>query len=419
MNLPSHWQDMPLGKVSRIVAGQSPPSITYNFDRIGLPFLQGKAEFTELYPLPQKHCSQPLKIGKKDSILISVRAPVGDVNVADQDYAIGRGLASVQPSTTADKWFLFFALMHGKRRLENLSSGSTFKSINTATLKEFSVALPPLEEQRAITAVLRTVQDAIAARRQEATLERERKAALMQHLFTHGTRGEKLKDTAVGRIPESWQVVHLEKLIHGKALNGAFIKDPEWGEGIPFVNVADVYKNAFVDVSSVERLRYDETMVAKYGLEVGDILFVRSSLKRYGIGQCCLVQRLPEHAIYDCHLIKVSPNSTLVDPRFIAYFFLSHAGKKSLIMRSKTTTMTTINQKGLIQSLLPKPLLEEQTEISDILSACDNKIMALDKEVTLLNELFQALLEELMSGLLSARILPEWEDTLRDNVTRS
>ena len=94
--LPKGWKIVKLGDLCDIVMGQSPPSSTYNSDGIGLPFFQGKAEFTELYPLTKKWCSEPKKIAELNDILLSVRAPVGDTNIANQKCCIGRGLAAIR-----------------------------------------------------------------------------------------------------------------------------------------------------------------------------------------------------------------------------------------------------------------------------------------------------------------------------------
>ena len=79
------------------------------------------------------------------------------------------------------------------------------------------IPLPPLPEQRAIAHILRAVQAAREARQREVSLERERKAALMAHLFTHGTRGEPTKQTPIGEMPASWEVVHFGEIrvLHG------------------------------------------------------------------------------------------------------------------------------------------------------------------------------------------------------------
>ena len=86
------WAVQPLTIIGKVIAGQSPPSDTYNDKADGLPFLQGNGDFTFKYPEPTLWCSAPSKTALKGDTLISVRAPVGEVNWADRDYAIGRGL---------------------------------------------------------------------------------------------------------------------------------------------------------------------------------------------------------------------------------------------------------------------------------------------------------------------------------------
>jgi len=137
-------------------------------------------------------------------------------------------------------------------------------------------------------------------------------------------------------------------------------------------------------------------------LNQDDLLFVRSSLKREGVGQCCLIGEIRERAIFDCHLIRIVLNKRETVSLYIANYFLSERGRRDLIARSKTTTMTTINQKGLLDAPIPLPALDEQRAIADILGACDVKIASLEREAALHDELFRAMLEELMSGRLSA-----------------
>ena len=84
-----------LKDISEVIMGQSPPGKTYNENGDGFAFLQGNAEFGDRYPQNIKYTTAPKKIAPKGSILISVRAPVGDLNIANQDYCIGRGLAAI------------------------------------------------------------------------------------------------------------------------------------------------------------------------------------------------------------------------------------------------------------------------------------------------------------------------------------
>ena len=96
---------------------------------------------------------------------------------------------------------------------------------------------------------------------------------------------------------------------------------------------------------------------------------LRSSLKREGVAQCSVVRNLPEVAVYDCHLIKAEIDNSLAIPEFVANYWRSDLGKRELVQRSKTTTMTTINQDGLDAGILPISTLDEQEEITNILQS--------------------------------------------------
>ena len=85
-----------------MLLGQSPPSSAYNEIGEGLPFFQGKADFQHLYPVPRVWCTDGRKFAEPGDILISVRAPVGDVNIATDHCGIGRGLAAVRPGPDSD-----------------------------------------------------------------------------------------------------------------------------------------------------------------------------------------------------------------------------------------------------------------------------------------------------------------------------
>src|SRR5437879_5282428 len=90
---PPGWDVETFTNIATVIAGQSPPSETYNEKGDGLPFLQGNGDFSFKSPVPKLWCTEPVKTASKGDTLISVRAPVGEMNRADQNYAIGRGLA--------------------------------------------------------------------------------------------------------------------------------------------------------------------------------------------------------------------------------------------------------------------------------------------------------------------------------------
>jgi len=149
-----------LEEVAEIIMGQSPPSSTYNTKRNGLPFLQGKFEFGEIYPVPIKFCSQPLRIAKKNDVLLSVRAPVGPVNLAPSECCIGRGLSAIRAKAEKlDQLFLFYFMKLNEERMSLLGCGSTFNAIGRDHIEKIKISLPSLQTQRQIVAKLQSVQD--------------------------------------------------------------------------------------------------------------------------------------------------------------------------------------------------------------------------------------------------------------------
>jgi type I restriction enzyme S subunit len=184
--IPEDWEVVRLGDKNyfKLIMGQSPSSEFYNERQEGMPFLQGKAEFGEISPIPIKWCSKPIKIAEKNDILISVRAPVGDVNLADQKYCIGRGLAAIRSREKVISFCLFNCLRFFKNKILSHGIGSTFQAITKETLENFQIPLPPLPEQQEIAEILQTVDQKIEIEQKKKELYEELFKAMLQKLMT-------------------------------------------------------------------------------------------------------------------------------------------------------------------------------------------------------------------------------------------
>ena len=156
-----------LHEVAKIIAGQSPTSSTYNTAGDGLPFFQGKADFKEKYPQVRMWCnSQKRKEAEPGDILMSVRAPVGSVNICNQKSIIGRGLAAMRPLASLNGEFLYYFFKSTEKKIDSLGTGSTFKAITQKTLAKLKIPLPPLDDQIRIAHLLGKVEGLIARRKQ-------------------------------------------------------------------------------------------------------------------------------------------------------------------------------------------------------------------------------------------------------------
>ncbi len=148
------WKTVKLGSVANILAGQSPKGEYYNKEGKGTPFYQGKKDYGERYlKEPSVWTDVVTKQAEKDDILMSVRAPVGALNIATQKICIGRGLAAIRPSTEILHDFLFYSLLVISHQLEG-NAGAIFNSINKSQIEAIEILLPSLAEQERIVAKL-------------------------------------------------------------------------------------------------------------------------------------------------------------------------------------------------------------------------------------------------------------------------
>ena len=156
-------------EICTLIMGQSPDSKSYNQDKNGIPFYQGNADFGEEHPTPTVWCTAPKKIARKGDILISVRAPIGDMNIANEDCCIGRGLAAIRlnKSDIVDINYLYHYLSATVEFLQEQGTGSTFKAINKTTLEGIEIPCPSIEKQKNIAKLIIEIKTSIQYKKAE------------------------------------------------------------------------------------------------------------------------------------------------------------------------------------------------------------------------------------------------------------
>lgn len=143
--IPRGWRVGKLGEVCRVTMGQSPPGESYNEDGIGTPFFQGRADFDFRFPRKRVFTTDPRRFAHKFDTLVSVRAPVGDMNIAAEDCCIGRGLAAVIERNGCYSFTYYFlkALTEQLKGFED--NGTVFGSINKNDFESLTCIIPTLE----------------------------------------------------------------------------------------------------------------------------------------------------------------------------------------------------------------------------------------------------------------------------------
>jgi len=275
---------------------------------------------------------------------------------------------------------------------EGEGNKTTIPNLSKARLSRFLVPLPPLPEQRAIARALRTVQAARDARMRELALERERKASLMERLF----------------VQDNCKVMLLDEcaFVQTGVAKGRKFENENNKINVPYLRVANV-QDGYLDLEEIQTIEIRQSELKRFLLQPGDILLTEGG-DFDKLGRGFIWQGQISQCVHQNHIFAVRVNKSLLIPEYLAYLIQSEYGKAYFLsVAHRTTHLACINSTKLKAFPTLKPDLGRQKEIVDVLGACDSKIAALDHEARLHEELFRAMLEELMSGRLLTKSVIE------------
>lgn len=396
--VPDGWSTSKLGDVAKLTMGQSPSSDTYNTEMDGLPFFQGKADFGSRYPKVRYWCTDPSKVASKQSILFSVRAPVGEVNITPYECCIGRGLAGIQ-GETADQEFLFQKLQYVKPRFQLLSQGSTFEAVNGGEMREFDLTLPPLPEQQKIATILSSVDDVIEKTRAQIDKLKDLKTGMMQELLTKGIGHTEFKSSDVGQIPKSWAcelVSNLFEIQLGKMLSQAAKvgvsplpylgnKDVQWGK----INVTDLQT---MDFSERER--------KKFLLKLGDLLMCEGG----EVGRSAIWEGELKECYYQKALHRLRPINKAYEPRLLLEYMRYAKGQNLLADFISQTSIAHLTREKLSAIPVPVPPVAEQKRIVDVIASIDTRINRHLDKLKNTCDIKKALMQDLLTGKVRVKL---------------
>ncbi|OJG20749.1 restriction endonuclease subunit S [Enterococcus avium] len=174
------WEQRKLGEVVQIVMGQSPNSENYTDNPNDYILVQGNADMKNNRVVPRVWTTQVTKQAEKGDLILSVRAPVGDIGKTDYDVVLGRGVAAIKGNN-----FIFQQLGKMKENgyWNRYSTGSTFESINSNDIREALIIIPDVKEQQKIGAFFKQLDDTITLHQRELELLQLTKKAFLQKLF--------------------------------------------------------------------------------------------------------------------------------------------------------------------------------------------------------------------------------------------
>ncbi|MGU9512951.1 restriction endonuclease subunit S [Enterococcus faecium] len=174
------WEQRKLGEIVQITMGQSPNSENYTENPEDYILVQGNADMKNNRVVPRVWTTQITKQAEKGDLILSVRAPVGDIGKTDYDVVLGRGVAAIKGN---DFIFQQLGKMKESGYWNRFSTGSTFESINSNDIREALITIPTGEEQQKIGAFFKQLDDTIALHQRKLDLLKETKKGFLQKMF--------------------------------------------------------------------------------------------------------------------------------------------------------------------------------------------------------------------------------------------
>ena len=291
------------------------------------------------------------------------------------------------------------------------TSGVQHPRTSWPALQEFRLHLPALPEQRKIAAVLGLVQRAIEQQERLIALTEELKKALLHKLFTEGLRGEPQKQTEIGPVPESWEVVKLGTVLFEDPKNGIYKHSSAYGSGTPILRINDFSNDGDVVTSAPKRVIADASEISLYALRKDDIVTNRVNSLSH-LGKTALIGELTEPMVFESNMMRFRVDEQRAISLYILWLLNSPICKKQIIGSAKrAVAQSSINQGNLKAILLPLPPVAVQEEISTDLETVVNKLRLLEMKRQSLADLFRTLLHQLLSAQIRVKDidLPELE----------
>ena len=368
------WEQCKLGDVVNIIMGQSPDSKNYTNNSSDHILVQGNADIKNGFVYPRVWTTQITKQSHSGDLIMSVRAPVGDIAKTEYDVVLGRGVCAIKGNE-----FIFQLLTKMKENdyWESLSTGSTFDSINSNDIKNAEIFIPSLEEQTQIGNFFKQLDDTIALHQREFEKFKILRKAYLKHIFIDNTTQFRAEKT----IP--WEQRKLGEIVD--VFDGTHQTPKYTDKGIMFLSVEDIKTLKSEKYISEEDFKKE----FKYFPKIGDVLMTRIG----DVGTTNVICSTQPIAYYVSLALLKNKNS---DPYFLSTVISSGSVQSDIWKRTLHIAFPKkINKSEIEKVIIPLPSYVEQTQIGNFFKQLDNTIALHQKELAKYQQIKTACLEKM------------------------
>jgi type I restriction enzyme S subunit len=385
-----------LSKVADVIAGQSPPSNLYNKRGEGLPFFQGKADFGDKYPVVRNWCTgNKHKEAKSNDILISVRAPVGPVNICNARSIIGRGLSAirVKPGNSAE--YLYYYLKNIEPMIARLGTGSTFKAITQSQLSKIIVPIPSNpDDQIRIATVLSKAEKLIAKRKESIKALDELLKSTFLEMFGDPVSNEK-----------GWELSPLgEKLRikHGFAFKGEYFSNI--GEFVLLTPGNFFEEGGYRDRGDKQKY-YQGEIPKEYLLNEGDLLIAMTEQAPGLLGSALIVPE-SNRFLHNQRLGLIIQDNNDFNRWYLFHLFNHHSIRTLIHLKATGTKVRHTSPSKIEEIKVSVPPLPLQNQFATIVEKVESLKQKYTQSLTELEALYDSFSQRAFKGELEVSRVP-------------
>ncbi len=361
--VPENWCWVKLGNASEIIMGQSPEGTTTTDDPSYMPLIGGAADMGEVYPKATRYTTVPTKIGKKDDVILCIRATLGRPIFSDREYCLGRGVAAIR-SKILIKEYLRYGFISFEQYLYERATGTTFAQVSSVVLQTMPFPIPPIAEQKRIVDRIESLFAKLdeAKEKAQAVVDgfEDRKAAILHKAFT-GELTAGWRESNNINI-DSWRMKSIESFC--TSLKYGTARKSENKGSVVVIRMGNLQQGE-IDWTDLAYTT-DETDIEKYHLEPNDVLFNRTNSAAL-VGKTS-IYRGEYPAIYAGYLIKLDYDHDVIIGDYLNYALNTQNAKKYCnAVKTDGVNQSNINAKKIGAFVIPVPSKEEQVRIVELL----------------------------------------------------